>query len=96
MNKIKEIQIKVIFEDGDFVHDTIDGDQEFVADLYANIRIKNSRNFIIPAMTYLMNIGSKAITGINPKMYINGISHHFGDSRNINDMRHVEIIKFKR
>jgi len=34
----------------------------------------------------ICRIGSKAITGINPKDYENGIKTYFGNTRNINSM----------
>ncbi len=87
--KITGIQVTVIFDDGDYVTEGIGIDSEFVADLYSNIRVLGTRSHVVDAMTYLLNLGSKAITGINPRDYVNGIKTHFGDTRNINEWRQV-------
>jgi hypothetical protein len=96
--RIKNIIVTVVSEDGSIVSDVIDGEQEFVADLYQNHRQFGSNDHFINAITFLLNMGSKAITGVNPKRYENAIKTHFGDSRNINDMQCVDIIvtKIKR
>lgn len=85
-SRIKGIIVTVISDDGSFVSDVIDSDQEFVADIYNNIRHLGTKDHVIKAMTFLLNLGSKSITGINPKDYENGIKAHFGDTRNINNM----------
>lgn len=82
--KITGIQVTVVFDDGDYVTEGIGIDNEFVADLHSNIRVLDTCSHVVDAMTYLLNLGSKAITGINPKDYENGIKTHFGDTRNIN------------
>ena len=87
--KITGIQVTVIFDDGDYVTEGIGIDSEFVADLYSNIRVLGTRLHVVDAMTYLLNLGSKAITGINPKDYVNVIKTHFGDTRNINEWRQM-------
>lgn len=92
MNKrITGIQVTVIFDDGDFVTETIGIDDEFMVDLQNNIRIRKNNASVIPAMRYLLNLGSKAITGINPKDYENGIKTHFGDTRNISNMKLCDV-----
>ncbi len=87
--KITGIQVTVIFDDGDYVTEGIGIDNEFVSDLYSNIRVLSTRSHVVDAMTYLLNLGSKAITGINPQDYVNGIKTHFGDTWNINEWRQV-------
>lgn len=87
--KITGIIVTAIFDDGDFVTESIGSDDEFVSDLQKNIRVKGTNAFVIPAMIYLTNLGSKAVTGINPKDYENGIKTHFGDTIHINEFRQV-------
>ena len=87
--RITGIHVTLRFDDGDYVTEGIGIDSEFVADLYSNIRVFGNHSHEIGAMTYLLNLGSKAITGINPKDYVSGIKTHFGNTRNINEWRQV-------
>ena len=87
--KITGIQVIVIFEDGDYVTERIGIENEFVSDLHANIMVHNNVSGVINAINYLLNLGSKAITGINPKSYETGIINHFGYTRNINVWKQI-------
>ncbi len=87
--KITGIQVTVIFDDGDYVTEEIGIDNEFVSDLHSNIRENETCSYVIQAMNYLLNLGSKAITGINPKDYETGIINYFGHTRNINKWNQV-------
>lgn len=89
MKKITGIKVTFMFDDGNSVDGIIDPNEEFISDLHTNIRLYGANSRVVHALIFLANLGSEAITGINPKGHENAIKVHFGDTRNINVMTEV-------
>jgi len=83
MKTLRKLRITAVYEDGSSDEEVVNDSHEFMSDIFTAIRLQKSP---IDTLIYLANLGSKAITGINPKAYENGIKTYLGDTRNINSM----------